>query len=124
MQRQSFNRAVKGFADESGSAVLEFVGFGLLLQITLLMISVDLAALQQSQFAAEAVARHSLRSFILTGTPVDLTAREIMTDFLMTAEPKLQMSCLPAGGCENSGSIITLNVTVGRAQAQSSMRNP
>ena len=124
MQPQNFNRAVNRLSDEGGSAVLEFVGFGLLLQITLLTIAVDLAAVQQSQFAAEAVARHSLRSYILAGTPVELTASEIMRDFLITSEPTLQMSCLPVGECEASGSIVTLKVIVGRAEAQSSMRNP
>ena len=109
---------------DSGSAILEFVGFGLLVQIPLLMMAVNFAEVQQAQFAAEAIARHSLRSFVLMGTPVSEAAAEIVADFKLTTQPSLQMSCRPAGDCESPDSIITLRVVLGKAQAQSVMRHP
>lgn len=124
MQLQSFSDFASALVDERGSAVLEFVGFGLLMQIPLLMMSMDLVELQQSQFAAEAVARHSLRSFILLGTPVETTAAEILKDFRLTTNPKLELDCKPSTNCAAPGSILTLRVQVGRAQAQSRMINP
>lgn len=124
----NFNNVFKflhqNLAQDSGSAILEFVGFGLILQVPLLMMSVSFAGVQQTQFAAEAIARHSLRSFVLVGTPVSETAAEIITDFRLTTQPNLQMSCRPVGDCESPGSIITLKVLLGQAQAQSAMRHP
>ncbi|MEY3889415.1 MAG: hypothetical protein RLZZ90_673 [Actinomycetota bacterium] len=110
--------------NDAGSAILEFVGFGLLLQVPLLMMAVNFAEVQQTQFAAEAIARHSLRSFVLMGTPVSEAAAEIITDFRLTTQPSLQMSCRPVGDCEIPGSTITLKVLLGKAQAQSVMRHP
>lgn len=128
MPHQNFNRRLKNLRhqipSDSGSAVLEFVGFGLLLQIPLLIIAMSLAEVQQEQFAAEAIARHSLRSFVLAGTPPSETAAEVVTDFRLKAAPILQLSCRPIGDCEASGAIITLKVQLGRAQAQSIMTSP
>lgn len=114
----------RALADESGSAVLEFVGFGLLLQIPLLMMAVNFAEVQAAQFAAEAIARHSLRSFVLTGASVAETAEEIIADFRLSTKPTLQLSCRPIGDCTNPGDIVTLRVQLSKAEAQSVMRHP
>jgi hypothetical protein len=124
----NFNSLINFFSqkwhNDSGSAILEFVGFGLILQVPLLMMAVNFAEVQQTQFAAEAIARHSLRSFVLLGTPVSEAAAEIIADFRLTTQPSLQMSCRPVGDCESPGSTITLRVLLGKAQAQSVMRHP
>lgn len=124
----NFNKVGKflsqDLGQDSGSAILEFVGFGLILQVPLLMMAVSFAEVQQTQFAAEAIARHSLRSFVLLGTPVSETAAEIIIDFRLATQPKLQMSCRPVGDCESPGSVITLKVLLGQALAQSVMRHP
>lgn len=128
MPHQSFNNPKKTlgrtFADESGSAVLEFVGFGLLLQVPLLMMAVNFAEVQAAQFAAEAIARHSLRSYVLTGASVTETADEIISDFRLSTKPTLQLSCHPIGDCNNPGDIVTLRVQLANAKAQSVMRHP
>lgn len=128
MPRLNFNSLPKflsqNLSKDSGSAILEFVGFGLILQVPLLMMAVSFAEVQQTQFAAEAIARHSLRSFVLLGTPVSEAAAEIISDFRLTTQPNLQMSCRPVGDCDSPGSTITLNVLLGKAQAQSVMRHP
>lgn len=124
MRPARFNKPRLPVCSDTGSAVLEFVGFGLLLQIPLLMMAINLAEVQQAQFAAEAIARHSLRSFILLGTPISEAADEILADFRITSEPRLLLSCKPIGECETSGTLITLEVSLGAAKAVSVMRLP
>jgi hypothetical protein len=111
-------------SSDAGSALLEFVGFGLLLQIPLLMMAVSFAEVQQTQFAAEAIARHSLRSFLLIGTPVSEAAAEIVADFQLRTEPRLLLTCRPTGDCEVPGTLLTLEVFLGKAHAVSVMRHP
>jgi hypothetical protein len=124
MQLQRFSEVRKLLRAENGSAVLEFVGFGLILQILLLMMAVGLAEVQQTQFAAEAIARHSLRSYVLMDTPILQAATEILDDFAVKAEPRLLMTCRPIGQCEASGALITLEVFLGKSEAVSVMRQP
>jgi hypothetical protein len=114
----------KYLAQDQGSAVVEFVGFGLLLQVPLLIVAVTLAQVQLDQFAAEAVARHSLRSYILAGTPIAQSAREVLQDFAVTALPDLQVSCSPSKDCEASGETVSLHVQLGLAQAESIVIRP
>lgn len=119
-----FKSEYKYLSQDNGSAVVEFVGFGLLLQVPLLIVAVSLAQVQQTQFAAEAVARHSLRSYILTGTPIAQSAREILQDFAVTTLPELQLVCSPSSDCGASGETITLHVQLGSVQAESVMKTP
>ena len=53
------------FKGETGSAVIELIGFGLLLQIPLVMLATNLLLLQHDQLAAEAITRDVLRSCVL-----------------------------------------------------------
>jgi len=108
------------FNDENGSAVLEFVGFGLLFQISILIAALQVAEVQKLQIASESIARHSLRSFILGQVSVESTAQQVAQDFGITQTPVLQLSCNP--DCESSGSIANLRVILGKAVAQSTMR--
>ena len=62
------------FKGETGSAVIELIGFGLLLQIPLVMLATNLLLLQHDQLAAEAITRDVLRSF----TPPRLPQRCLM----------------------------------------------
>ena len=50
---------------EGGSAVVDLVGFGVLLQIPILMFASLAIQTQQQSFAVESIARHGLRSFVL-----------------------------------------------------------
>ena len=111
---------LENFKSDKGSAVLEFVGFGLLFQITILAAALQVAEIQLDQIAAESIARHSLRSFILAAVPIEATAQQVATDFGISKIPNLQLSCEP--DCETAGSLANLRVLVGKAVAQSTMR--
>jgi len=48
--------------DERGSSMIDFLGFGLLLQVPVLLLATQLATIHANQLAADSIARHSLRS--------------------------------------------------------------
>lgn len=101
-------RRVK-ISDDRGSALLDFLGFGLLLQIPVLVLASQLATMQSNQLAADSIARHSLRSFALYGTEVAVTSQEIAEDLELKVSPAVELLCSP--DCTGSGSILRINVT-------------
>ena len=105
------------FSDERGSALVEFVGFGLLVQALLLAAVIQLNASLQDKIMAESIARHSLRSFVLTGSDVQTSAHEILTSFESKAQPVIQFSCQP--DCQTSPAHLQLIVQIGSASAKS-----
>ncbi|WP_296631376.1 hypothetical protein [Rhodoluna sp.] len=108
------------FKDDRGSAVVEFIGFGLLLQILLLTGALQIAEVQKQQIAAEAIARHSLRSYVISGVSIESTAQQVARDFGIAQLPSVQLVCRP--DCETPGALAQLRVVVGKAVAQSAMR--
>ena len=104
------------FHDDRGSVVLEFLAFGMLLQVLVLMWLINISNLQGQQIAAESVARHSLRAFLLTGTQPQITGQQILNDFGIKAQPRLNVTCEP--DCDSPGSVLRLQVAVGAASAQ------
>ena len=102
--------------DDRGSVVLEFLAFGLLLQVSVLMWFINISNLQGQQIAAESVARHSLRAFVLSGTQPQITGEQILNDFGIKLQPQLNFTCEP--DCDSPGSILRLQVLVGSAKAQ------
>lgn len=105
--------------DERGSLMIDFLGFGLLLQIPVLVLATQLATIQANQLAADSIARHSLRSFVLQDTPVESTARQISADFRLKINPVVELNCEP--DCTSPESILRLKVYVGGIQATSVM---
>jgi hypothetical protein len=102
--------------DDRGSVVLEFLAFGMLLQVLVLMWLINISNLQGQQIAAESVARHSLRAFVLTGTQPQITGQQILNDFGIKVQPRLKFTCEP--DCDSPGSVLRLQVAVGSANAQ------
>ncbi len=102
--------------DDRGSVVLEFLAFGLLLQVSVLMWLINISNLQGQQIAAESVARHSLRAFVLSGTQPQVTGEQILHDFGIKVKPLLSFTCEP--DCDSPGGILRLQVVVGAARAQ------
>lgn len=102
--------------DDRGSVVLEFLAFGLLLQVSVLIWLINFSNLQGQQIAAESVARHSLRAFILSDTQPEITAQQILNDFGFNLQPRFNFTCEP--DCDSPGSILRLQVEVGAAKAQ------
>ncbi|MFM6971717.1 MAG: hypothetical protein ACKOWH_03910 [Rhodoluna sp.] len=105
------------FKDDSGSAVIELLLFGIALQLPLLLFTIQLAESQSNQFAAESAARHSLRSFVLFETPVEETANQIVEEFGITETPNVEFSCVP--NCQTNGGKAQVVVKLGSAVATS-----
>ena len=106
-------------SEERGSALIDFLGFGLLLQIPILLLATQIFTIQSNQLAADSIARHSLRSFLLHEIPVEITAHEIAKDFGLTIEPSVQLTCKP--DCTNPESILRIDVAVGAVRSNSTM---
>jgi hypothetical protein len=106
------------FKTDEGSIVLEFVGFGLLLQVPLLILSLSLTSLQHDELAAEAISRNALRSMLLLDIPPETTAMQIAEQF---HEPlsrvQLEVSC-DGNDCGLPGSWIHIVTRIGLASAE------
>ena len=101
---------------DAGSALVEFLVFGLVLQVGILTFFLDLSNQQADQLAAESIARHGLRAFVISDINPRVTAQQIAADFNLKAEPKLQLICDP--NCFSSGSLLHLRVQVQSSEAE------
>jgi hypothetical protein len=106
------------FSDESGSVVLEFVGFGLILRVPILMFVTTLLGLQHDQFAAEAITRDALRSYVLLGKPPIETATEVSQAYRVPmSRVSMVVSCRPHD-CEAGDSWVEITTKVGAVTAR------
>ena len=108
--------SLKFLGDEDGSAVLEFLGFGLLLQVAVLVGLASLTNLQSQQLAAESISRHALRTYVLFGTDPEVTANQLVGDFGLEVRPVLKLTCNP--DCQTIGSVLRLRVSIGDSRAE------
>jgi hypothetical protein len=106
------------FSSESGSVVLEFVGFGLLLQVTLLLVILNLGALQHDQLAAEAISRDSLRAFLLIGKSPNATAAEIAKAYRVDPGSLTITLVCQADDCETEGNRVAVVTRIGSVQSE------
>ena len=113
-------RPVK-FSDDLGSAVLDFIGFGLFLQLPLLLIAISFVEVQHDQLAAEAITREALRSLTLLGSDVATSANEIADSYRVPrSKVKVVMSCSPQECTE--GAWVSLTTKVGIASATAAIQ--
>ncbi len=108
------------FRSEKGSAVLEFVTLGLVLNISVLTFAVQLMMHFQAQFAAESVARHVARVVAkdASAAAIDDLATSIAYDFSFEPEAvNLQVSCQPRD-CDTPDSIAEVEVKIQSATAK------
>lgn len=103
------------FNSERGSAVIDFVLYGVVLQVGLLMFGLQVFSTQANQLAAESIARHSLRSFVLAGIAPRLTANQVLNDFGVDKKATVQFLCNP--DCESEGALLAVKVVVGSSTA-------
>lgn len=101
--------------DETGSAIIEFLGFGLLLQVSVLIGVVQLSNFQAQQMAVESMARHALRAYVLSGTAPEVTGVQLLSDLGYQGKPIFSLSCAP--DCESPRSVIRLKAQLGSATA-------
>jgi hypothetical protein len=106
---------------DRGSAIVDFIGFGVLLQIPVLMFSTFALSVQHEQFALEAIARHGIRAHVLVPDRVN-TVRvisELVADFgLDQSEVVWNLSCTPDPNCAEPGSIARLQINLGGLSAE------
>lgn len=106
------------FSDETGSVVLEFVGFGLILQVPILMFVTSMLGLQHDQFAAEAITRDALRSFVLLGKQPIETAAEVSRAYRVSmSRVSLAVICRPHD-CEAGDGWVEITTRVGSVSAK------
>ena len=104
-------------APERGSILLEFLGFGLLLQVLALTFFVQIVNLQTHQIAAESIARHGMRFFVSSNVDPNETSLQILDDLGVMSKPDIRMECKP--NCFERGSKIVLRVNLNSASAES-----
>jgi len=112
-------------ASEQGSAIVDLIGFGVLLQIPILMFATFSMSLQQQSFAVEAIARHALRAHSLW--PVNQSTQEIVAtiakDFGLPADGVTwSISCTPNPNCLQTDTTAQIEVRYGQIVAYASSR--
>jgi hypothetical protein len=102
---------LRRFSDECGSAPLEFIGFGLLLQLPLLPLMLQLSSIQLEQLCAESMARNALRAYSVSAVPIQTSLDLIAKDFDLPSSTRFSHSLTAQAG------LVTLEVSVGQASA-------
>jgi hypothetical protein len=82
----------------------------------------NVLAIQKDQITAESIARHSLRSFLLSQTDPATTAQAIVDESKSKSNFSLILVC--ELGCDQPESLVTLEVTFGKAHAVATMVHP
>jgi hypothetical protein len=112
-------------SSEQGSAIVDLIGFGVLLQIPILMFATLAIQTQQQSFAVEAIARHGLRSHVLWPDPAS-TAQvisEIASDFGVSVQRlDWTLRCRPDPSCMEPNTTAEIEVRLGDSVAYSSQR--
>lgn len=108
------------FADERGSASLEFITVGLILLVPLVYLVLTMSAIQSAAFAVEGAARQSVRVFVQAGSEGEAAARaERAIRFalgdagLESLTPRVAVSCSPKPTeCLTRRGTVTISVAV------------
>nr|WP_297423237.1 pilus assembly protein [uncultured Actinotalea sp.] len=110
---------VRTGGDESGSAVVEFLGATLVLLVPLVYLVVVLAAVQRATFAVDGAAREAARATVTAGTADDAAARATAAVALALddqgldpagASDALTVRCEP--DCTSAGTTVTVEVAL------------
>ena len=114
-------KSATDISSDRGSAIVDFIGFGVLLQIPVLIFSTLVLSLQHQQFALEAIARHGLRAHVLVPERANTkrVINELVADFgLELADVVWYLSCKPDPKCSKPGSIVRLEIKLGGLSAE------
>lgn len=112
-------------SSEQGSAILDLIGFGVLLQIPILMFATFAVSTQAQSFAVESIARHALRSHSLW--PVLENTQEVVTEIAKDfglSENRLswRLWCAPNPNCLEPDTTARIEVRYGGLVAYASAR--
>jgi predicted GNAT superfamily acetyltransferase len=108
------------FRNEVGSALLEFVTWGLLLNVAILALTVQVMQHFQAQFASESIVRHVSRALTKGYSPqtIDEIAKSIGSDFSIAPdEINLQLECKPQD-CNALNQLVTIRVGIRTSSAE------
>jgi hypothetical protein len=110
---------------DRGSAIVDLIGFGVLLQIPILMFATLAIQTQQQSFAVEAIARHGLRAHVLWPDEAStaLVISELAGDFGISVQRlEWNLRCRPDPSCKSSNTTAEIEVSLGDLVAYSSSR--
>lgn len=110
---------------ERGSAIVDLIGFGVLLQIPILMFATLAIQTQQQSFAIEAVARHGLRAHVLwpDSASTAQVISELASDFGISVQRlDWTIRCSPDSSCKSPNTTAEIEVRLGNLVAYSSQR--
>ena len=110
-------RPIAKFSSDQGSAAIEFIGLGVLIQLGLLAFGAQLIQVQHNQLAAESMVRNGLRSFTLTGKSPTQTAGEIAAAYGIPASKIVMAVNCGAADCAVQGSWMKFLVTIDQSSA-------
>lgn len=112
-------------ASEQGSALVDLVGFGVMLQIPILMFATFAISTQQQSFAVESIARHALRAHSLWPV-LDSTQEVVLSiarDFGINPERVVwKLSCSPNPNCREVSNTASIEVRYGELVAYASLQ--
>lgn len=117
------NQIAPRFINDAGSAILEFLIFGLAVNVALLTFSIDLIQVQKNQLAADSIARHASRDFSISLSEASArhTALEIAQGFnLQPSEWQISAECEPID-CFATNALVRIQVLVENSRATASM---
>lgn len=101
------------FSDDTGSVLIEVIGFGLLLQVPILFFGLALVSLQHDKLAAQAIARDVMRSFMMLDRAPEATALSVADTYRVDrSRLSVELNCYPSD-CEAPGTSLSLRVRVG-----------
>jgi hypothetical protein len=109
---------------EKGSAIMEFVLFGLVAQIAILIFALDLLGHQKLQMAVETAARQAARNAALPGgsfVGVDAIEKQQSRNFDL-APGRLNLELSPSQ--PTAGDLVTATASIDGVTAKASMRVP
>jgi hypothetical protein len=110
---------------EQGSAMVDLIGFGIMLQIPILVFATIGIQSQQQSFAVESIARHALRAHSLwpVNESTQQVVSEIANDFGI-APQRLQWKilCSPNPNCQVVNTTARIEVRMGDLIAYSSQK--
>jgi hypothetical protein len=100
---------------DHGSVLVEFIAFGVLVQLPLMFMAVGLVTLQHDKLAAEGISREVLRSFVLSGQDPMITVAAVAEAYKVApSRISLDLNCRPSA-CDSSAEWIRVTTKIGSA---------
>lgn len=118
-------RTSTNLASEQGSSLVDLIGFGVLLQIPILMFATFAVSTQQQSLAVESIARHAVRAHSLW--PVFESTQEVVVDIakdfgISPDRVSWSLSCAPNPNCLEPNTTAQIEVRYGQLVAFASAR--